>query len=181
VTCIAECLDILQSLRHEWDLYAVATVQEEVGLRGAFTSTYGIVPDVGIAIDVGFGRQPGVAEPAAIDLGKGPALCRGPNIHPAVFARLKEVGETLEIPFQVEISPRGRTGTDAGAIQVTREGIPTGLLSIPLRSMHTPIETLSVKDLARTGRLLAHFIASLDEGFMDGMVWKAQAEKEEGG
>ena len=83
------------------------------------------------------------------------------------------------VPFQVEISP-GRTGTDAWAIQVTQDGIPTGLLSIPLRSMHTPIETLSVKDVARTGRLLAHFIASLDESFMDNMVWKPAGEKGKG-
>jgi endoglucanase len=177
VVAIAVCLDTLQTLQHGWDVYGVATVQEEVGLRGATTSTFGIVPDVGIAIDVGFGRQPGVDDLVAIDLGKGPALCMGPNIHPAVFGRLKSVAGEQEIPFQVEISPRGRTGTDAGAIQVTREGIPTGLLSIPLRSMHTPIETLSIKDVARTGRLLAHFIASLDESFMDSMVWKPAGEK----
>jgi len=174
VVCIAECLDLLQGLRHEWDVYAVATVQEEVGLRGAITSTYGIAPDVGIAVDVGFGKQPGVPEGIAIELNKGPALCMGPNIHPAVFDMLKATATRYEIPFQVEISTRG-TGTDANAIQLTREGIPTGLLSIPLRSMHTPIETLSVKDLARTGRLLAHFIAGLDERFIDKLTWKMPA------
>ncbi len=172
VTCIAECLDLLQGLRHEWDLYAVATVQEEVGLRGAITSAYGVAPDVGIAIDVGFGRQPGVPDGIAIDLNKGPALCMGPNMHPVVFEKMKLTAVEQEIPFQVEVSERGQTGTDAGAIQVTREGIPTGLLSIPLRSMHTPIETLSIKDVARTGRLLAHFIAGLDEAFIDDMAWK---------
>ncbi|MBN1933838.1 MAG: M42 family metallopeptidase [Anaerolineae bacterium] len=172
VTCIAECLDLLQGLRHEWDVYAVATVQEEVGLRGAITSAYGIVPDVGIAIDVGFGRQPGVPEGIAIDLNKGPSLCMGPNMHPAVFEGLKSTAIEHEIPFQTDVSERGQTGTDAGAIQVTREGIPTGLLSIPLRSMHTPIETLSIKDVARTGRLLAYFIAGLDEAFIDDMAWK---------
>ncbi|MBN1583633.1 MAG: M42 family metallopeptidase [Anaerolineae bacterium] len=177
VVAIGVCLDTLQSLQHEWDVYGVATVQEEVGLRGAITSAFGIVPDVGIAIDVGFGRQPGVGDQdGAIDLGKGPALCMGANIHPAVFERLKSLADELEIPFQVEISP-GRTGTDAWAIQVTQDGIPTGLLSLPLRSMHTPIETLSIKDVARTGRLLAHFIASLDESFIDGMVWKPADEK----
>jgi putative aminopeptidase FrvX len=180
VAAIAACLDALCTLHHSWDVYGVATVQEEVELQGALTSTYGIAPDVGIAIDVGFGRQPGVGDADAIDIGKGPALAIGPNIHPALFAELKRVADQLEIPVQVEVAPGG-TGTDANAMQVTREGIPTALLSIPLRNMHTPIETLSVKDLARTGRLLAHFIAGLDESSMDKLAWVRRSEGEGGG
>jgi putative aminopeptidase FrvX len=177
VASIAVCLETLQTLAHTWDVYGVATVQEEVGLRGATTSTYGIAPDVGIAIDVGFGKQPGVGEERSIDLDKGPALCIGPNIHPVMFSELKRVAEEYEIPLQVEVDP-GPTGTDARAMQVTREGIPTALLSIPLRNMHTPVETLAVKDVVRTGRLLAQFIASLDEAFMDKLAWKPQRAKE---
>ena len=171
VVSVALCLDALQTLRHAWDVYAVATVQEEVGVRGATTSAYGIVPDIGIAIDVGFGKQPGVSERHAIELDKGPALCIGPNIHPAMFAELKRVADAFEIPVQIEVSPRP-TGTDARAIQVTREGIPTALLSIPLRNMHTPIEVLAVKDLVRTGRLMAQFIAGLDAAFVDRLSWE---------
>lgn len=171
VVSVALCLDALQTLKHEWDVYAVATVQEEVGVRGATTSTYGIVPDIGIAIDVGFGKQPGVSERDAIELDKGPALTIGPNIHPAMWSELKRVADTFEIPVQVEVDPRP-TGTDARAIQVTREGIPTALLSIPLRNMHTPIETLATKDLARTGRLMAQFIAGLDDAFVDRLSWE---------
>jgi endoglucanase len=178
VTAIAVCLDALSAVDHQWDVYGVATVQEEVGLRGALTSTYGIAPDVGIAIDVGFGKQPGVSPQHAIELDKGPALAIGPNIHPALFAELKRVADEFEIPVQVEVAPRG-TGTDANAMQITREGIPTALLSIPLRNMHTPIETLSVKDVVRTGRLMAQFIAGLDEGFMGKLVWGPRAKKEE--
>jgi endoglucanase len=177
VVAIAVCLDALQALEHSWDVYGVATVQEEVGLRGALTSTYGIAPDVGIAIDVGFGKQPGVTEQYSIDLGKGPALTIGPNIHPALFGELKRIADEFEIPVQVEVAPRG-TGTDANAMQITREGIPTALLSIPLRNMHTPIETLAVKDVVRTGRLMAQFIASLDEAFMDKMTWKPLTTEE---
>ena len=177
VAAIAVCLDALGTLRHTWDVYGVATVQEEVGLRGAVTSTYGIAPDVGIAIDVGFGKQPGVSEQYSIDIGKGPALAWGPNIHPALFQALKDVAQEHEIPIQVEVATGG-TGTDANAMQVTREGIPTALLSIPVRNMHTPIETMSVKDVARTGRLLAHFIAALDEQFMDQLTWTPAAEGE---
>ena len=177
VVAIAVCLDVLQALAHDWDVYGVATVQEEVGLRGAITSTYGVAPDVGIAIDVGFGKQPGVSEEVSIDLGAGPAVGIGPNLHPVLVSELLRIGRELEIPVQTEVSP-GSTGTDAWAIQITRDGIPTALLSIPVRNMHTPIETLSVKDVVRTGRLMAQFIASLDETFLDKMAWKRKAAEE---
>jgi len=164
VTAIAVCLNILRTLRHEWDVYGVATVQEEVGLRGAITSTYGIMPDAGIAIDVGFGKQPGVGPEDAIELDKGPSLAFGPYLHPVLFGELQRVAREHEIPCQMEVVPSG-TGTDANAIQVTQAGVPTALLSIPLRNMHTPIETLAVKDVLRTGRLMAYTIAGMDESF----------------
>ncbi|NOY81252.1 MAG: M42 family metallopeptidase [Kiritimatiellaeota bacterium] len=170
VVAIAICLEALQDLRHTWDVYGVATVQEEVGLRGATTGTFGIAPDVGIAIDVGFAKQPGVSAPNQIEIDKGPALAFGPNIHPALFREIKQTANDLEIPVQVEVAPRG-TGTDANAMQITREGIPTALLSIPERNMHTPIETLCMKDVTRTGRLLAHFIARMGDDFLDQLTW----------
>lgn len=170
VVAIAVCLETLRDLRHTWDVYGVATVQEEVGLRGAFTSTFGIAPDVGIAIDVGFAKQPGVSPPNRIEIDKGPALSYGPNIHPALFREIKETAEALEIPIQIEVAPRG-TGTDANAMQITREGIPTALLSIPERNMHTPIETLCIRDVKRTGRLLANFIARMGDDFMEKLNW----------
>jgi endoglucanase len=164
VVAIAVCLEVLKTLDHKWDVYAVATVQEEVGLRGAITSTYGVAPDAGIAIDVGFGKQPGVDPVDAIELGKGPSLAFGPYLHPVLYGELKRVAQEHEIPVQMEVVPSG-TGTDATAIQVTRAGVPTALLSIAVRNMHTPIETLSVKDLARTGRLMAYTIAGLNDEF----------------
>jgi endoglucanase len=164
VVVIAVCLDVLRTLRHEWDVYGVATVQEEVGLRGAIASTYGIAPDAGIAIDVGFGEQPGVGLPDAIKLDKGPALTQGAVIHPVLYGELRRVAREHEIPVQEEIAP-GSTGTDANAIQIARSGVPTALLSIPVRNMHTPVETLAVKDVLRAGRLLAYTIAGLDEAF----------------
>ena len=170
VGAIAVCLDMLRQMSHGWDVYAVATVQEEVGLRGACTSTFGIVPDIGIAIDVGFARQPGFDGPEAIDLDKGPALAIGPNIHPALWRELKAVAEQYEIPVQTVAVPGG-TGTDANAMQITREGIPTALLGLPERSMHTPAETICVRDVQRTGRLLALFIAGLGGDFMDRLTW----------
>ena len=173
VTAMACCLENLQNLSHTWDVYAVATVQEEVGLRGAMTSAFGVAPDIGIAIDVGFGKQPGIPEALyTVELGKGPALCMGPNIHPRIFETLRTTARQHEIPFQTEICTGG-TGTDANAIQLTREGIPTALLSIPLRSMHTPVEMLQIKDIERTGRLLAHFIAGLSDSFYDDLGWQS--------
>ena len=171
VASILVCLEGLASVRHAWDVYAVATVQEEVGLRGAITSAYGLAPDVGIAIDVGFGRQPGVSEAESVPIGKGPAIGFGPNIHPKLHQTLVEVAKELEIPYQVDPIP-GRSGTDAWAIQVTREGIPTALLSIPVRYMHTSVETLSLKDVERTGRLMAGFIGRLGEEFMEKLAWQ---------
>jgi len=168
VAAILICLEGLASVRHAWDVYAVATVQEEVGLRGAIASAYGLAPDLGIAIDGGFGNQPGVPEAETVEIGQGPAIAFGPNVHPRLHEALVEVAKELEIPYQVEPVP-GRSGTDAWAIQVTREGIPTALLSIPLRYMHSSVETVSLKDVERTGRLIAGFIGRLDEGFMERM------------
>jgi len=166
VVAMVRCLELLGQMRHEWDVYVVATTQEEVGLRGATVSAYGVAPDIAVAVDVGFGLQQGVNENEALAMDGGPALGRGPNIHPLMFKRLKSVAETNELPYQVEVLARG-SGTDAWAIQVAREGIPTGLLSLPLRYMHTSVETICLRDLERTGRLLALFIAGLDAAFAE--------------
>ncbi len=178
VASVMICLELLSKVRHVWDVYAVATSQEEVGLRGAMVSAYGLAPDVGIAIDVGFGASPGLAEAETVDMGKGPAIAFGPNIHPRLHQALIETAKEAEIPYQIEAIP-GRSGTDAWAIQVAREGIPTALLSIPLRYMHTAVETIVLKDIERTGRLLAGFIAGLDESFMEKLEWKTTTEAKE--
>lgn len=164
VACIANCLQHLTILRHTWDVYAVATVQEEVGLRGALTSTFGIAPDIGIAIDVGHGNMLGVSEVDTATVGGGPALGIGPNIHPMMYSRLVDTAKANEISYQPDAIP-GRSGTDAWPMQVAREGMPTALISIPLRYMHTSVETISLKDMERIGRLLGLFISGLDEEF----------------
>jgi endoglucanase len=103
-------------------------------------------------------------------MGKGPAIGWGPNIHPALFKVAKETAERLEIPYSVEVMPR-HSGTDAYAIQVVEAGIPSLVISIPLRYMHTPVELVSLKDIQRTGRLLAELIAGLDASFMETLKW----------
>jgi len=164
VAAIEGCLELLAKRRHSWDVYAVATTQEEVGLRGATTSAYGVAPQLAIALDVTFGSQPGVSDSESMGMGDGPSIGLGANFHPKVHERLVATAKAHEIPYQIDPTP-GRSGTDAWAIQVTREGIPTALVSIPLRSMHTPVETIDTRDAERAARLLAEFIAELDGEF----------------
>lgn len=169
VAAIFECFKLLATISHTADVYGVATVQEEVGLRGAVTSTYGIVPDLGIAIDVGFGDQPGLPESDTIKLGQGPGIALGPHVHPKVHERMVETAKEWNIKYSLDPSP-SPGGTDAYAIQVARAGVATILLSIPLRYMHTPIETLNYEDVKLTGRLMAMFIAGLDNEYVEGLT-----------
>jgi len=170
VAALTHCLDLLQSRPHDWDVWAVATVQEEVGVKGAFTSAFQLRPALAVAVDVTFGSGPGSPSHKTYALGKGPTLLWGPDAHPALHARFKELAERLEIPYAVEVAPR-HSGTDGFATQVTAEGIPTMVVSIPLRYMHTPVEMVAIKDITRAGRLLAEFIAQLDMEFMSRLKW----------
>jgi len=165
VAAVAVCLETLASTQHKWDVLGVASVQEETTFLGAATSAYEIAPDIAIAIDVTFGEQNGVSSDQAVGMGKGPAIGIGPNFHPRLVKALMDTAGKLEMPYQMEPTP-GRSGTDAWPIQVAREGIPTALLGIPLRYMHTPVETVSLKDVERAGRLMAEFIATLDDEFL---------------
>jgi len=166
VAVMLACLQELQRLHHLADVYAVATVQEEVGVRGATTISYGIVPDLGIAIDVTHGAMPGVPEYDTCKLGEGPAITVGPNIHPKVASELIRMAKEYNIPYQLETAT-GPTGTDARAIQVARGGIPAGLISIPLRYMHTSVELLDLEDIKLSGRLLAYFIAAVNSEYVE--------------
>lgn len=167
VAAMIEAMRMLTGLRHVADVYPVATVQEEVGFRGAIVSAYGIVPDMAIAIDVGFGSAPGIAEDQAIGMGKGPAIARGANVHPRLFELLVDVAKKHGIPYQIEPMPAS-SGTDGWALQVVRSGIPTAVVSIPLRYMHTSIEVVDMEDVRNTGRLLAHAAAALTEADAEG-------------
>jgi putative aminopeptidase FrvX len=164
VAAVILCLELLNGTRHAWDVYAVATVQEEVGLKGALTSSFGVDPDLAIAIDVTFGEQPGTSQDETFPLGKGPTIGIGPNFHPGLHEAIVKTAQEQEIPYHVEPTP-GASGTDAWAIQVSREGVPTALLGIPQRYMHSPVEVVCVKDVERTARLMAHFISGLASDF----------------
>jgi len=169
VAIMLECFKELQNLTHAVDVYAVATVQEEVGVRGATTSTYGITPDIGIAIDVGHGDMPGVPEYQTIKIGNGPGIALGPHVHPKIYERFVSTAKEWNISYSLEPATRPG-GTDAFAIQITQDGIPTALLSLPLRYMHTPVETLDYQDIQKTARLLAKFISEIDQEFVEGLM-----------
>ncbi|WP_025323242.1 M42 family metallopeptidase [Deferrisoma camini] len=137
-------------------VYGVSTVQEEVGLRGARTSAFGIDPDVGICVEVTFATDhPGVDKKAVgdVQVGKGPVLSRGANINPRLFELLVDTARAEGIPVQFEAAPRA-TGTDANVMQLTRAGVATALVEVPLRYMHTPSEVLSLSDLDHAIQLL---------------------------
>lgn len=169
VVVLWECLQELKKIRHRADVYAVATVQEEVGPGGALVGTYNLAPDIGIAIDVCHGEMPGVPEQDTAPMGKGPSIALGANIHPKLYERLLEVAKEHSIPYTLDPIP-GPSGTDAWAMQVTRAGVPTALVSLPLRYMHTSVETLSMSDVKTAARLLAYFIASIDRPFVEGLL-----------
>ena len=170
VAALTICLEELRSKSHLWDLWAVCSAQEEETLGGAETSANQLRPTIAVAMDVTFGRGTGVQGWEGHELGKGPALGIGPSIHPYLFKRFKEVAERTEIPFAME-PMSSHSSTDADALQLSAEGIPSMVLSIPLRYMHTPVEVVALKDIQRAGRLLAEFIASLEADFMEKISW----------
>lgn len=150
------------------DLYGVSTVQEEIGLRGGTTSAYGVNPDVGIAVEVGFATDfPEVdkKEIGEIKVGKGPIIARGANINPVLFDLLMTTAKEEGIPVQVLAAPRA-TGTDANAIQLSRGGVAAALVSVPLRYMHSPVELLSLEDLDNAIRLLASLVYRIESSKM---------------
>lgn len=168
IVAVLECLQELERLQVHADVFAVATVQEEMTMAGAYTGTFGIEPDIGIAVDVCHAAMPGVAKDLISELQGGPTITMGPNMHSRVFRRLVDTAKLQRIPFQIRTA-QGPTPTDARAIQITAEGHATGLVSIPLRYMHTSVEMIDYQDIRSTGILLAHFIASCDRAFVEGL------------
>ena len=165
------------------DFTFAATVQEEIGTRGAETSAYSVRPDVGLAFDVTHATDyPGIdrTKHGKIVCGGGPVIARGPNINPEVFERLVAAAEAEGLPYQIEAEP-GVTGTDARAIQMARGGIPTGLVSVPLRYMHTPTEVVCLADLDATVKLVVRFARDLggDACFVPGMAGASPLAREE--
>jgi putative aminopeptidase FrvX len=148
------------------DVVALAVVQEETTFAGARTSAFGLDPDLAIAVDVTFATdQPGVelGPMTKHPLGSGAVIARGTTLHPRVTELLYETAEEHEFPFTVESLGR-QTGTDADAVHSSRTGVPTGLISVPLRYMHSPVELVSLADIQVASELIAAFAQRLEPG-----------------
>ncbi|MDI6644056.1 MAG: M42 family metallopeptidase [Methanobacteriaceae archaeon] len=160
-------IEVLKRVKSSANIYAVGTVQEEVGLKGARTSAYKINPDMALALDVTIaGDHPGIKEDEApAKIGEGPAIIltdasgRGIITHPEVKKMLIKAADKNEIPYQIEVSDGGTT--DATAIHLTREGIPAGVLSVATRYIHTPVSVVSLDDMENTIKLLVNALENL--------------------
>ena len=160
---VTEALAAVAKKKPKVAVFAVSTVQEELGLRGARTAAFSVDPHAGIAVDVGFASDyPGgdKKQNGKVDLGDGPILHKGPNINPVLGEHLLKVARKKRIPWQMQAEPRA-TGTDANAMQVNRGGVAAALVSVPNRYMHTPVELVSLKDVENTVKLLAEALLAM--------------------
>lgn len=164
-SCFAVLLDAAEQLKDkklDVDLYILGSTQEEVNSAGAITATYDTAPDLCVAVDVTHGATPDAKKEGTFPLGDGPVVGVGPNCTRWMSNRMRRLAKELELPSQVEVMA-GHSGTNAWPMQISREGIATAVLSLPLRYMHTPIEVCSRTDLHNTARLLAAFVEGLGE------------------
>ncbi len=168
---VALMIEALKRTTTEFEVYAVGTVQEEVGLKGARTTAYALTPDVALATDVDVaGDHPGIEKKdRPVEIDKGPVITvsdasgRGIITPPSVLKWLKETAAQYEIKYQLSVAEGGTT--DATAIQLTKSGIPTGVISTPARYIHTPVELLSLRDLDKGAELVAHAIERVGDYF----------------
>jgi endoglucanase len=156
--------DLVSAMKTYHDLSMLFSVQEEVGLRGAKVAGYSIAPDIALVCDVTFADPVGSGTGSEIVTGRGPAVSKGPGYYPPLVKRMHEIAKREDIPVQEEIEAKPG-GTDAYAIQTTRRGVYTGGISVPLRYMHSQTEIISVKDVYRASKLLAHLV--MDPGLLE--------------
>lgn len=156
IACLLEILRLLKDVNHENDLVFVASAQEETYLTGIMTASYALRPDAAIVIDTCHGDIPDLSKDVSSTPGKGPEISIGPNLQPSLVSKLFDLGKENGIPFQKMVEA-GDTGTEAWATQVSAAGIPTALLSIPIRYMHTAVETVNLEDIKFTARMVSEF------------------------
>lgn len=163
---VLEAMRLIARKKIDCAVYCVTTVQEEIGLRGATTAAYSCEPHVGIAVDVSHATDHPDCDSKRygyFELDGGPILHRGPNMNPILTKQLIDTAKRSKISYQMEGVPRG-TGTDANAMQLSRGGVATGLVGVPNRYMHSPVEMISLKDAEECARLLANWIVSVKPG-----------------
>jgi endoglucanase len=168
--CVAVMLKAAEHLartRHAADIFMVCAAQEEVGSRGALTSCYVIDPDIGVALDVTHGNMPDCKPDDTYPLNK-VVLSKGPNLHPGLVADILRIAAEQKIDTQVSICPH-ETWTDASVVQTTRAGVPTALIELPLKYMHTTVEIGSTATIREAARLLAVYLGSLEPAWRDAL------------
>ena len=166
VATMIECAENLNRMNAPAEVFMVSTSKEEVGSWGASAATYNLAPDVAIVVDVTHAEGPGTGKWDAVPLNK-PAIAVGPNLHPTLTKKLREVAKKHHVDYSLEICPGGRTGTDASATNISRAGVPSVLISVPLKYMHTSVEVLSMDVIREVGRLMALFIDEISRGWED--------------
>ena len=157
ITAILMAAHMLARTNLRFDICILAAGTEETGRYGAQTGTYTVKPDLAIIVDVTHGETPDGDPERTNPLGKGPVFCYGPNLSRRYTDQMIEITETNHIPYQIEVE-EGDPGTDAWMVQMAHEGVPCLMASIPLRYMHTTVETLSIKDLENTARAIFEFL-----------------------
>lgn len=163
--CVAILLTVADMLKNEQlpvDLYVMASTQEEVGCRGAKTGVFAVEPDFCVAVDVTHGDTPDAAADKTLKYGGGAAIGVGPNMNRNITDRLISLAKRENIPYQIEVMS-GNTGTNGWVMQVSREGVSTAVVSLPLRYMHSPVETIQLRDAESVTKLLCTFVKSLEE------------------
>ena len=161
--CFAVLLDVMEQLAGEEldvDVYVLGSTQEETHSTGAITAAYSIAPDLCVAVDVTHGDSPDASKDKTFPLGDGPVIGLGPNCTGWMARRLRDKAAQLELKTQLEVMA-GSSGTNGWPLQISREGVATAVLSLPLRYMHTPVEVVDREDLRDTARLLAAFVKGI--------------------
>lgn len=164
-SCVAIIIKVMEYLSTKdlsVDLYCLISTQEELGTRGAVTGTYGINPDYAIALDVTFAATPDSKKGEALDMRKGAAIGIGPSMNRSITNALIKTAEEKEIPYQFEVMG-GNSGTNGWVIQVCREGVSTGVVSLPIKYMHSPVETMDLDDAEAIIHLLTEFTLNIGE------------------
>lgn len=160
LAAILKAVELLRGKKLPFDIVILASTQEEVGCRGAKIGAYTVDPEVAIVVDVTHAHTAGADKSETFEAGSGAIIGVGPNMTKRISSKLIEMAKDKKIPYKIEVC-RGHSGTNAWPIQILREGIATGLISIPLKYMHTPVETVKKNDIEATAKLISEYIQAM--------------------
>lgn len=170
IAALTQVMESLQERKHAWDVWFAATTQEEVTCAGGATSAFLLKPALAVIVEVTYGQAPGARSWEYFPLEGGPTLGIGPHIHPSLLKRLRALAKKTDIPISIEPMPE-ISSTEADFIQFSGAGVPTAVVSIPIRYMHTPVEVIALSDIQQAAKLLTEFALTLESNFLEGMDW----------